>query len=66
MIPRGQWQNASYHAADVTRWAMYLAAKGDGSHPGFAESVHQSLAMCAAALGYKLVKADATDVAMSR
>lgn len=65
-MDRTRWQSASYHASDLSRWAMWLAAKGDEENPGFARDVHDRLEKCAEALGYKLVKADATDVVMSR
>lgn len=63
-----RWQTASFHAAELSRWAMWLAAKGDEKHPLFADDCHESLEKCATALGYKLVKADAAaaDVVISR
>ena len=69
MIERPDYQMVSINAANIARRAMYIVGARDSgaSDWPFKDDIRKDLESCAAALGYKLVKADApADVVLSR
>lgn len=62
-MARPNFMEASRHAAELARWAMFHDARNSNS---VTPHVLRDLEQCAEALGFKVVKADDVAVVMSR